>query len=183
MVAYYSVNALFATHLQKDLHLAPGLVATPIFFANLGVFLSACGWGWWSDRFGRRWAMIIPALIALPLAPVYLLSTNFQWIAVGFVVQGLFAGGGMQAPMVPYMNERFPTEIRATASAFCYHQAAIFGGAVAPVLTYFAISYQLGFAIPMLIGTTFGLVSVVVALLVSPETKGHVFSSDLVVTS
>jgi MFS family permease len=62
-VAYYSVNALFATHLQKDLHFAPGLVATPIFFANLGVFLAASGWGWWSDRWGRRWAIIIPALI------------------------------------------------------------------------------------------------------------------------
>jgi Major Facilitator Superfamily len=73
-VAYYSVNALFATHLQKDLHLAPALVATPIFFANLGVFLAASGWGWWSDRWGRRWAIIIPALIALPLAPLYLLS-------------------------------------------------------------------------------------------------------------
>jgi predicted MFS family arabinose efflux permease len=69
-VAYYSVNALFATHLQKDLQLAPGLVATPIFFANLGLFLSTCGWGWWADRFGRRWAIIIPALIALPLAPL-----------------------------------------------------------------------------------------------------------------
>ena len=39
-VAYYSVNALFATHLQKDLQLAPALVATPIFFANFGLFLS-----------------------------------------------------------------------------------------------------------------------------------------------
>ena len=75
-VAYYSVNALFATHLQKDLHLTPGLVATPIFFANLGVFLAACGWGWWADRCGRRWAIIIPALIALPLAPLYLLSAQ-----------------------------------------------------------------------------------------------------------
>ena len=53
---------------------------------------------------------------------------------------------------------------------------------MAPVLTYFAVDYQLGFAIPMLIGTTFGLVSVVIALLLSPETKGHVFTSDLVVT-
>ncbi len=49
------------------------------------------------------------------------------------------------------------------------------------MLTYFAVNYQLGFAIPMLIGTTLGLVSVVIALLLSPETKGHVFTSDLVV--
>jgi SHS family lactate transporter-like MFS transporter len=96
-------------------------------------------------------------------------------------VQSVFAGA-MYSQMPSYLTERFPTEVRATASAFCYHQAAIFGGAVAPVLTYFAIDYNLGFAIPMLIGTTFGLVSVVIALLVSPETKGHVFQSDLVVT-
>jgi SHS family lactate transporter-like MFS transporter len=105
LVAYYSVNALFATHLQKDLHFAPALVATPIFFANLGLFLSTCGWGWWSDRFGRRWAIIIPALIALPLAPLYLLSENFLWIAVGFILQGMCAGGGMQGQMAPYLNE------------------------------------------------------------------------------
>ena len=68
-------------------------------------------------------------------------------------MQSLFAGA-MYSQMPSYLTERFPTEVRATASAFCYHQAAIFGGAVAPVLTYFAVDYQLGFAIPMLIGTS-----------------------------
>jgi SHS family lactate transporter-like MFS transporter len=53
---------------------------------------------------------------------------------------------------------------------------------VPPVLTYFAVNNQIGFAIPMLIGTTSGLISVIVALLLSLETKGHVFQSDLVVT-
>ena len=86
-------------------------------------------------------------------------------------MQSVFAGA-MYSQMPSYLTERFPTEVRATASAFCYHQAAIFGGAVAPVLTYFAVDYQLGFAIPMLIGTSVGLVSVVIALLVSPEDQG-----------
>ena len=81
-------------------------VPTPI--ANLGLFLSTCGWGWWSDRFGRRSAIIIPALIALPLAPLYLLSSDFLWIAVGFIGQGMCAGGGMHGQMVPYLNEPLP---------------------------------------------------------------------------
>ena len=34
-VTYYSINALFATHLQKDLGLSPALIATPIAFANI----------------------------------------------------------------------------------------------------------------------------------------------------
>jgi MFS transporter, SHS family, lactate transporter len=180
-VAYYSVNALFATHLQKDLHLSPAMVATPIFFANLGLFLSTCGWGWWSDRFGRRWAIIIPALIALPLAPLYLLSENFLWIAAGFILQGMCAGGGMQGQMVPYLNERFPTEIRATASAFCYHQAAIFGGFVPLILTFLAERFGTGLAEPMIIGTWVGCLAWAAAAFFGPETRGKVLVPDLVV--
>ena len=179
-VAYYSVNALFATHLQKDLHLSPGLVATPIFFANLGLFLSSCGWGWWADRFGRRWAIIIPALIALPLAPFYLLSTNFLWIAIGFIAQGTCAGGGMQGQMAPYLNERFPTEVRATASAFCYHQAAVFGGFVPLVLTLLAAHFGTSLAIMMILGTWLGCVAWATAAFYGPETKGKVLVPDLV---
>jgi MFS transporter, SHS family, lactate transporter len=180
-VAYYSVNALFATHLQKDLHLSPGLIATPIFFANLGTFLASCGWGFWADRWGRRSAIIIPALIALPLAPLYLLSTDFLWIAVGFVAQGCCAGGGMHGQMAPYLNERFPTEIRATASAFCYHQAAIFGGLVPLVLTFSAEHFGTGLAVPMMIGTWIGAIAWAAAVFFGPETKGRVLVPDLVV--
>jgi SHS family lactate transporter-like MFS transporter len=180
-IAYYSVNALFATHLQKDLHLTPGLVATPIFFADLGTFLASCGWGWWADRIGRRWSTITPALIALPLAPLYLLSTDFLWIAVGFIAQGMCAGGGMQGQMVAYLNERFPTEIRATASAFCYHQAGIFGGFVPVILTFLAEHFGTGLAEPMIIGTWIGCIAWAVAVFYGPETKGKILVPDLVV--
>jgi SHS family lactate transporter-like MFS transporter len=179
-VAYYSVNALFATHLQKDLHLSPGLVATPIFFANLGLFLSSCGWGWLADKVGRRSAIIIPALIALPLAPLYLLSSNFLWIALGFIAQGMCAGGGMQGQMAPYLNERFPTEVRATASAFCYHQAAVFGGFVPLVLTLLAAHFGTGLAIMMIVGTWLGCVAWATAAFYGPETKGKILVPDLV---
>src|SRR5579863_226029 len=179
-VAYYSVNALFATHLQKDLHLSPGLVATPIFFANLGLFLSSCGWGWLADKVGRRSAIIIPALIALPLAPLYLLSSNFLWIALGFIAQGMRAGGGMQGQMAPYLNERFPTEVRATASAFCYHQAAIWGGFVPLVLTLLAAHFGTGLAVMMIIGTWLGCAAWATAAFYGPETKGKILVPDLV---
>ncbi|HTI79886.1 MAG TPA: MFS transporter [Acetobacteraceae bacterium] len=181
MVTYYSIWGLFATHLQKDLGLSPGMIATPVAFANLIGFLAMGFWGWIGDVLGRRWSMIIPAAIGLFVTPTYLITTDPVWIIGGFLVQGLFAGA-MYSQMPSYLTERFPTEVRATASGFCFHQATIFGGLVPPVLTYFAINNQVGFAIPMLIGTTFGLVSVIAALLVSPETKGHVFQSDLVVS-
>jgi SHS family lactate transporter-like MFS transporter len=181
LVAYYSIWALFPTHLQKDLGLGPLMVGTPLALANLLTFIAMGFWGWVGDVLGRRWSMIIPALMGIFVTPTYLLTRDPTWILLGFLAQAVF-GGAMGSQMPSYLTERFPTEVRATASAFCYHQGAIFGGAVAPILTYFAVDYHLGFAIPMLIGTTFGLANVIVSLLYSPETKGHDFQSDLVVT-
>jgi len=70
--------------------------------------------------------------------------------------------------------------VRATASGFCYHQGAIFGGFVPLVLTYLATTWNLGFAIPMIIGTTVGCASLIVAVLLSPETRGKELVADVV---
>jgi hypothetical protein len=48
-----------------------------------------------------------------------------------------------------------------------------------PVLTYFAVEQHMDSALPMLIGTIRGLVSFVVTLFFSPETKGKVRVADL----
>ena len=180
MCTYYSIWALFAAHLQKDLGLPPLMTGLPLAVANIVGFLGMAFWGCAGDRIGRRWSMIIPAFIGIFITPTYLLTTDPTWILLGFLLQGLFAGA-MYSQMPSFLTERFPTEIRATASAFCFHQAAIFGGLIAPGLTYLAVDYGTGFAKPMLIATTIGLVNVCVSLLLSPETKGKDFSSDLVV--
>ena len=180
-ITYYSVTVLFATHLQVDLKMSPGAIGEVGVAANLVTFLASVGWGFVADRFGRRAAMIIPALIAIPLAPVYLLSTDFSLIWWGFVLQGAAAAGGMQGQLATFMNERFPTEVRATASGFCYHQGAIWGGLVAPTIAYFATVWGLGYAIPMMIGTMVFASSYIAALWVGPETRGKELVADLVV--
>jgi MFS transporter, SHS family, lactate transporter len=179
-VLYYSIWALFATHLQADLHLSTMSTAVPFMIANILSFLGMCFWGWTADIIGRRWAMMIPATIAIFVAPLYLFTSDPLWITIGFGLQGAF-GGALYSQLPSYLSERFPTEVRATASAFCYHQGAILGGLVAPVLAYFATIYNMGYAIPMFVGTVVAAVSVVIALSLSPETKGKELVSDLAV--
>jgi MFS transporter, SHS family, lactate transporter len=145
------------------------------------VFVASAVWGVFADRWGRRWSMIVPALIAIAVAPVYLLTGDIDWIVTGFVIQGAF-GGAIYGQNPSYLSERFPTEVRATASAFCYHQGAIWGGLTAPVLVYFADAYDVSLAIPMLIGTVGGLISFVAAVWVGPETRGKILVADLVVS-
>ena len=102
-----------------------------------GLFFNYIGWR------GMLWIGVLPAVVVL-----FVTSRSPK--------SGRRIGGGMQGQMPPYLAERFPTEVRATASAFCFHQGAIWGGLVPLVLSFFAVQYDLGFAIPMMVGTCVG---------------------------
>ena len=175
---YYSIWALFSTYLQKELGWTPLMVATPLFWANIVVFFSSGFWGAVSDRLGRRWAIMIPCTIGIFITPIYLMTTDPFWIIFGFILQAMFVGGkDSQNPA--WLSERFPTEVRATAAGFVYHQGAIWGGFVAPVIVYFAVDKSMGFAMPMMIGTAGSLVILVIAVFLGPETKGKVLTADI----
>jgi len=178
-IIYYANYALFATHLQSDLHLSPGLVALPIALANTFFFLSSLFWGWLAERIGRRWAIIIPAALGVPTAFLYLMTSDYTLIVIGFALQGMFACGGMHVQYPAYLSERFPTEVRATAVAFCFHQGAIWGGLISPLLIWYATTNQLALSGPILVTTVVGLGIFLVAVLLSPETKGKVLVADL----
>jgi SHS family lactate transporter-like MFS transporter len=178
-IVAYSQGALFATHLEKDLGLNPGLVALPIMLQSIVFFFAGSAWGYFSDRFGRRWAMILPAILAMPIAPLYLLTQDYTTIVIFCALQGAAGAGGMYGQNAAYLTERFPTEVRATASGFCYHQGAIFGGLTGPIIAYAAASWGSGLGLPMVIGTLGGCISFILALLLSPETRGVALKADL----
>ena len=60
-----------------------------------------------------------------------------------------------------------------------YHQGAVWGAFVAPVLTYFAVNQQMGFAKPMLYATVGSLIVYVIAVFLGPETKGKELTAEL----
>src|ERR1700704_6088473 len=180
-VIYYANYALFATHLQLDLKLSPALVALPIALANTCFFLSSLFWGWLAERIGRRWAIIIPAALGVPTAFLYLMTDNYTLIVIGFALQGMFACGGMHVQYPAYLSERFPTEVRATAVAFCFHQGAIWGGLIAPLLIWYAAANHMTLSGPILVTTVIGLAIFLVAVFLSPETRGKVLVAELTV--
>jgi SHS family lactate transporter-like MFS transporter len=177
-VTYYATFGLFATYLQKDLKMSAAAVGWPLVFTNIATFLAAFFWGTLADKIGRRWAMILPAAIGLLITPIYLTTVDYTVIAIGFTLQGAFAGS-MYSQIPAYMTERFPTEVRATAAAFCYHVGAIFGGMVAPILTWFAVNQQLGFALPMMVCACGAIICYIGSLLAWPDTIGQEMVPDL----
>lgn len=192
---YYSIWALFQTYLRTELKWTPGQIWWPLFWANIVVFFGSGIWGMVSDKMGRRWAIIIPAAIAIVMTPLYLTTTSFYVVVLAFIVQGMF-GGSIYGQNPSYLSERFPTEVRATASGFVYHQGAIFGGLIAPMLTLMATGEKLslpdwlgggtliqfspmGFAAPMMWSTIIFLLIVIFAVYLGPETKGKILTAEL----
>ena len=178
-VIYYTVFGMFATHLQKDLHFGPEAVAVPLALTNLTAFLASGLWGLVADRYGRRWGMIVPAALGMLVTPFYLFLSSYPVVVLAYAVQGAFLGA-IYGQNPSYLSERFPTEVRATASGFCYHQGAIWAGFAGPLLTAWAAGLPGGFTVPMLLTTTAACAVFILALLLGPETKGKVLVSDLV---
>jgi SHS family lactate transporter-like MFS transporter len=175
---YYAIWGLFPTYLGEELGWTPQMVARPLFWANIVVFVGDTLWGLVADKWGRRAGIIVPAAIAILVTPLYLWTTVPIFVIGGFILQGIFGGSiGGQGPS--YLSERFPTEVRATATGFIYHQGALWGGLVVPVLTYMAEQMHMGFAMPMMISTMFFLIVVVISVLLGPETKGKRLAPDL----
>ena len=176
-VAFDTISGLMAAHPRKDVDLLALLAAPPIATAvGLGTVLVSGGWGIVSDKFGRRAAMIVPALLGILVAPLYLFGADAFWVAAGFIVVSVCAGNGIQGQMLTYLAERFPTEVRATAIAVCFTQ-----GGMWQVLTRVPVHYESGFAIPMMAGAIVGTASLALALALGPETKGKVLVPDLAI--
>ena len=125
----YSINVLFATHLQVDLKMSPGAIGKSASLQTSLCFRPAwAGDGW--PTVGARPRRPSGAASAIPIAPLYSSSGNFTLIWAGLRAEGAFGSGGFASQAPSYLSERCLR--RATAAGFCYHQGAIWGGLVAP---------------------------------------------------
>ena len=94
-----------------------------------------------------------------------------------FTVRGDLLGS-IYGQRPSYLSERFPTDVRATATGFCYRQAAAWAGFAGPLLTARAIRRPDGFARPMRYAALGACVVLAISLMFGPETKGSVLVSD-----
>jgi SHS family lactate transporter-like MFS transporter len=92
--------------MTRELHLSAAVVGWPLAFSSGLTFLFSFLWGNLADSIGRRWAMIIPAVIGTAVAPLYLLTTDSTTIAIVFSIQGAFAVA-IYGANPSYANERF----------------------------------------------------------------------------
>ncbi len=80
------------------------------------------GGGWWSDRVGRKIAMLVPAVSLVIWAPIFfsLVHTeNMTALGVGVCV-GALLHGMLAGPEAAWITELFPTKYRFAGSSLVF---------------------------------------------------------------
>jgi len=109
------------------------------------LLLGAAGFpagGWWTDRFGRRSAMLFgfggAATLVFPLLyGMRALRTGGAWVLIGvgaLYVLSLALSYAATPAMYVTLTQAFPTEVRYTSAAFAYNAGAVAGGGLTPYL-------------------------------------------------
>lgn len=115
----HGTQDLYPTLLEKDHGLSSGNVGFIIVISNIGALMGGIISGALSERFGRKRMIIIAALAAIPMIPLWAWSHTIPMLALGgfmmqFAVQGAFG-------IIPaHLNELSPGPVRAVFPGFAY---------------------------------------------------------------
>ncbi|WP_260705010.1 MFS transporter [Edaphobacter flagellatus] len=115
----HGTQDLYPTLLEKNHGLTPSTVGLLIVISNLGALTGGILCGALSEKFGRKRMIIIAALMAIPMIPLWAWSHTVPMLALGgflmqFAVQGAFG-------IIPaHINELSPGPVRAVFPGFAY---------------------------------------------------------------
>ena len=145
----HGTQDLYPTFLGRDRGWTPGYVGLLTAIGNLGAVAGGIACGTLSERFGRRRTIVVAALCAIPLIPLWSAASSLPWLAIGgFLMQFMVQGAWGVIPA--HLNELSPGPVRAIFPGFAYQlgnllssknnviqaslAASAFGGRLGPVL-------------------------------------------------
>jgi MFS transporter, SHS family, lactate transporter len=147
----HGTQDLYSAFLTKDHGFSPKIVGMVLIVVNIGALLGGIVFGAWSERIGRRKAILIAALLTLPVMPLWAFSHTAPMLALGgFLMQFMVQGAWGVIPA--HLNELSPPAVRGTFPGLAYQlgnllssknsviQSRIaeqrYNGAFAPVLAW-----------------------------------------------
>jgi MFS transporter, SHS family, lactate transporter len=110
---------MYPTFLQAQHGFSPAATGTIAIVMNLGAFAGGICFGALSERLGRKRAIALAALLALPLIPLWAYSQTAVTLALGgFLMQFMVQGAWGIVPA--HLNELSPPSVRAILPGFAY---------------------------------------------------------------
>ena len=115
----HGTQDLYPTFLQQQHHFDTHTTGILTAIMNLGAIVGGIAFGIWSERIGRKRAIIVASLLALPILPLWAFTSTPLLLAVGaFLMQVAVQGAWGIVPV--HLNELSPPAARALFPGFAY---------------------------------------------------------------
>ena len=173
----HGTQDLYPTFLQTQRHLDHQHVGIIALIYNFGAICGGLTFGILSDKIGRRRAIVIAALLVVPVVPLWTAATTQIGLALGAFMIQFFAQGAWGVVPV-HLNEMSPDRIRGTFPGVVYQLGNLLAAYNATLQAQIASAYDGNYALAL------GLVAATAALLVAvmagfgPEKRGVQFGHD-----
>ncbi len=115
----HGTQDMYPTFLQQQRGFSTHQVSMIAVIYNIGAILGGVSFGIWSNKVGRRRAIVTAVLLALPVIPLWVIGTTPAMLALGAFLMQFFVQGAWG--VVPaHLNELSPAAIRGTFPGFVY---------------------------------------------------------------
>jgi len=171
----HGTQDLYPTFLQLQHHFSQHTVGLIAIVYNIGAILGGLSFGALSQRIGRRRAIVIAALLTLPLIPVWAYGAGAATLAVGaFLMQ--FAVQGAWGVVPAHLNELSPEDVRGTFPGFAYQLGNLLASANATLQAGIAAANGGNYAFALAASTAIAAVTLAVLALFGIEAHGVKFA-------
>jgi SHS family lactate transporter-like MFS transporter len=172
----HGTQDMFPTFLQRHWGMGAKQRAAITAVSMVGAILGGTLFGFLSDRWGRRKAMITALLLAILSVPLWAYAPSLTLLVVGaFLIQFMMQGAWGVIPA--HLSELSPDSVRGFLPGFAYQCGVLLASSVVYVEPLLAEHMSYPNAMALTASVVFTLAAIVVAL--GREKKGIQFGSQL----
>jgi len=162
----HGTQDMYPTFLQRQRMYTPGQTANITMISMLGAILGGLAFGYFSDRSGRRSAMVTAALCALLVAPLWIAAPNTALIVIGVFLLQFFVQGAWG--VIPaHINELSPGHLRGFFPGFAYQLGVLCASSITYIETLLGDHFTYAQSMGMLAATV--MLGVAAVTLLGPE--------------
>jgi SHS family lactate transporter-like MFS transporter len=175
----HGTQDLYPTFLQVQHKISPQVAGGMAVIYNIGALIGCIVFGAFSQRIGRRKAIIIAQVLALLIIPLWAFSSTLFLLTLGaflmqFMIQGAFG-------VIPaHLNELSPDAVRGTFPGFTYQLGNLLAAANATIQAGIAQYYGGNYGLALALVTGVFLVATIILTAVGKEAKDVRFGTGAV---
>ncbi|GAA5051377.1 MFS transporter [Nocardia callitridis] len=173
---YYLTTGILPTVYKNAFHLSQSETSSFLIINVVGSAIVAVVCGHLSQHIGRKRLFLgagVACLVLIPGLYAFMWYVTPDNLAVVLICSAtmVMASGAISAPLIIFLNERFPTELRSTATAFAWNIGYGLSGMMPTLVT--ALSAGAGSMVPVLIVLSLLIaVGFLVLIVRADETRG-----------